>query len=109
MCENGTIRPFGVFPSFVVFWPFSLKMQCFGSPKRQFRFQNPKASKDAYNISENATRLANPPAPYRAQNQENLEIPFSESKNTLFDPLHGTHLNGRFGAFNFPLLYELLH
>ena len=49
------------------------------------------------------SRLANPPAPYRAQKQENLEIPFSESKNTLFDPLHGTHLNGRFGAFNFPL------
>ena len=29
-------------------------------------------------------RVANPSAPYRAQNQKNLEIPFSESKNTFF-------------------------
>ena len=54
-------------------------------------------------------RFPNPPAPYRAQSQENLEIPFSESKNTVFDPQHGTYLNGHFGAFNSPLLYELLH
>ena len=35
-------------------------------------------------------RVANPPAPYRAQNQENLEIPISESNNTLFDLQYGT-------------------
>ena len=45
----------------------------------------------------------------KAQNQENLEIPLSESKNTLFDPQHGTYLNGHFDPFNSPLLYELLH
>ena len=52
-----------------------------------------------------ALRVANPPAPYRAQNQENLEIPFSEPKNTLVDPQHGTYLNGHFGAFNSPPPY----
>ena len=44
-------------------------------------------------------RLATLPALYRAQNQENREIPFSESKNTLFHPPLGTHLNGHFRAF----------
>ena len=34
--------------------------------------------------------IANLPAPNRAQNRENLELPVSESKNTLFDPQHGT-------------------
>ena len=40
--------------------------------------------------------VANLPALYRAQNQENQEIPFSESKNTLFHPHLKTHLNGHF-------------
>ena len=36
--------------------------------------------------------------------RKTLEIPFPESQNqnTLFDPQHGTHLNGHFGAFNSP-------
>ena len=42
--------------------------------------------------------------PYRAQNQEHLEIPLSESKDMLFDPQHGTHFNYRFGVFNSPLV-----
>ena len=33
----------------------------------------------------------------------------AESKNVLFDPQHGTYLNGQFGAFTSPLLNELLH
>ena len=46
---------------------------------------------------------------YRAQNQENGEIPLSESKNTLFHPLLGNHLNGHFRAFNSPLIWEFLY
>ena len=46
-------------------------------------------------------RIANPPAPYRAQNQENLKIPLSVSKSTAFEPQHETYFNSHFGAFVF--------
>ena len=49
-------------------------------------------------------RFATLPALYRAQNQENREIPFSESKNTLFHPRLGTRLSGHFQAFNSPFI-----
>ena len=55
------------------------------------------------------TIVATLPAFYRAQNEKNGEIPFSESKNTLFRPPLGTHFNGHFRAFNSPLLYKFLY
>ena len=36
--------------------------------------------------------IADPRAPHKAPNQENQEITFSESKNTLFDPQNRDHM-----------------
>ena len=52
-------------------------------------------------------RIATLPAIYRSQKQENWEIPFSESKNTLFHLRLETHSNCLFRAFNSSLLEEL--
>ena len=57
-----------------------------------------------FDVYQKRTCIATLPALYRAQNQENGEIPFSESKNTLFHPPLRTHFNGHFRAFNYPFI-----
>ena len=49
--------------------------------------------------------LATLSALYRAQNQENQEIPFSESKNAFVEPRLGTHLNRLFWAGSSDIFY----
>ena len=71
-----------------------------GSQESYARCQNMTANSwkdESVQHHHGRTCVATLPALYRAQNQENREIPFSESKNTLCDPPLGTHLNGHFG------------
>ena len=50
---------------------------------------------DVVSVRQVGPRVANLSALDRGQDQQNQKVPSSESKNTLFDPRLGTHLNAR--------------
>ena len=62
----------------------------------------PGHSKQEYEGTKNKTRVQNPPRPLQSPKPGKPAIPFLESKNTLFHPPLGTHLNGHFRAFHSP-------